>query len=195
MPSSPGRRPTRSCRTPEVGPPDLGVGHSGIWQESLATACTARLLAARGIINISILLIGATIGVILGDMLGYRIGKSIGPKLFAREDSIFFKRQYLVRAREFTQKHGKKTIFLARYIPVVRTFAPVVAGAGEMPYRSFLIYNIAGGIAWCLTVGLAGYFLGSKIPNIDAYILPIVVAVVVLSFVPVIREVIINRKK
>ncbi len=155
----------------------------------------AGLLASKGIFNIYILLIGASLMAILGDTCGYWIGKKIGPKIFTREDSLFFKKAYVTRAHHFTQKHGKKTIFLARYIPIVRTFAPVVAGVGEMPYRTFLAYNIAGGIVWCLSIGLAGYFLGTSVTNIDKYILPIVIGIFVLSFLPVIRQFFPRRKK
>ena len=123
------------------------------------------------------------------------IGKKIGPKIFVREDSLFFKQAYVARAQHFFQKHGRKTIFLSRYIPIVRTFAPVVAGVGEMPYHTFLLFNIAGGIVWCFSIGLAGYFLGARIPNIDQYVLPIVVGIFVLSFLPVIRQFFPFKKK
>ena len=98
------------------------------------------------------------------------------------------------KAESFFAKYGKKTILLSRYVPVVRTFAPVVAGVGTMRYRTFFIYNVIGGIAWCASMTLLGYYLGSRIPNIDAYVLPVVAAVFVLSFVPVIME-LLNRKK
>jgi membrane-associated protein len=155
---------------------------------------SAGVLASKGIFNIAILLVGASIMAILGDSIGYLIGKSVGPKIFTREDSVLFKRKYLIRAQEFTQKYGKKTVFLARYVPIVRTFAPVIAGVGEMQYKTFLSYNIAGGIVWCFSIGLAGYFLGTKVPNIDTYILPIVIGIFILSFIPVIREFFIKRK-
>ena len=155
----------------------------------------AGLLASRGIFNIWTLVIGAAFMAILGDSAGYWIGKKIGPAIFAKEDSLFFKRKYALRAKAFTEKHGRKTLVLARYIPVVRTFAPVVAGVGEMPYRTFLAYNILGGVMWCFSVGLLGYFLGAKVPNIDNYILPIVVGIFTLSVLPVLRQFIHGRKK
>ena len=155
----------------------------------------AGILASKGIFNIVILLTGASIMAILGDTTGYMIGKKIGPKIFVREDSLFFKQAYVARAQHFFQKHGRKTIFLSRYIPIVRTFAPVVAGVGEMPYHTFLLFNIAGGIVWCFSIGLAGYFLGARIPNIDQYVLPIVVGIFVLSFLPVIRQFFPFKKK
>ena len=146
------------------------------------------ILASKGIFNIVILLTGASIMAIIGDTTGYMIGKKIGPKIFVREDSLFFKQEYVTRAQHFFQKHGRKTIFLSRYIPIVRTFAPVVAGVGNMPYKTFLVFNMTGGIVWCFSIGLAGYFLGTRIPNIDAYILPIVIGIFVLSFLPVVRQ-------
>ncbi len=155
----------------------------------------AGILASKGIFNIGILLAGASLMAILGDTTGYMIGKKIGPRIFVREDSLFFKQAYVVRAQHFFQKHGRKTIFLSRYIPIVRTFAPVVAGVGEMPYHTFLLFNILGGVVWCFSIGLAGYFLGAKIPNIDTYILPIVVGIFVLSFLPVVRQFLPRKKK
>ena len=153
------------------------------------------LLASKGIFNIYILLGGSTLMAILGDTAGYFIGKKIGPKIFVREDSLFFKQKYVERAQHFFSKHGRKTIFLSRYIPIVRTFAPVVAGVGEMPYKTFIAYNIAGGIVWCFSIGLAGYFLGTRVPDIDKYILPIVIGIFVLSFLPVIAQFIGKNKK
>lgn len=154
----------------------------------------AGLLASKGFFNIGILLVGACIAAIIGDSVGYFIGRKIGPKLFTREDSRFFKKEYAFRAQHFFDKHGKKTIFLARFLPIVRTFVPVIAGVGNMRYRTFVVFNILGGIAWCLSLILAGYFLGNEVPNIDAYILPIVAGIFILSFLPVIRQVIISRR-
>ena len=148
----------------------------------------AGLLAGKGFFNIWILLIGASAAAVIGGIAGYAIGKQFGPKLFTRDDSLLFKRAYVLRAQGFFAKYGKKTIFLARFVPIVRTFVPVVAGVGEMKYKPFFAYNLIVGIAGCCTIGLLGYFLGARVPNIDAYILPIVLGILVLSFVPVIRE-------
>ncbi len=156
---------------------------------------TAGFLASAGYLNIYILIIGAFIASVLGDSLGYYIGKKIGPKIFTREDSLFFKHAYVERTQKFFERHGKKTIFLARYIPIVRTFAPLLAGVGQMRYRSFLVYNIAGGAAWALVLSLVGYFLGTRVPNIEKYILPIVIGIFVLSFIPVIIELVRNTRK
>lgn len=154
----------------------------------------AGLLASKGILNIWVLLIGACLMAILGDSMGYWIGRKLGPRIFTREESLFFKREYVLRAQHFFDRHGKKTIFLSRYIPIVRTFAPVVAGVGGMRYRTFFAYNVFGAIVWCLSLGLLGYFLGTRVTNIDKYILPIVLAIFVLSFIPVVREVILSRR-
>jgi membrane-associated protein len=155
---------------------------------------SAGLLASQGYFNIGLMIVGASMAAIIGDSTGYWTGQKFGPKIFAREESIFFKKSYVVRAQAFFDKHGRKTIFLARYIPIVRTFTPIIAGVAGMPYRSFAFYNILGGIVWCTAITLAGYFLGARVPNIDAYILPAVGAVFVLSFIPVIVEVI-KRKR
>ena len=154
---------------------------------------SAGILASKGYFSISILLIVAIAAAIIGDSVGYVIGRKFGPRIFNREDSFFFKKEYVRRAEVFFAKHGKKTIFLARYIPIVRTFAPVVAGVGEMPYSAFVVFNVAGGIVWCASIGLAGYFLGAKVPNIDAYVLPIIIGIFVLSFIPVIIELVRSR--
>jgi membrane-associated protein len=155
----------------------------------------AGLLASKGFFNIELLLVLTCTAAILGDSVGYYLGKKFGPKIFKREDSFFFKQEYVTRAKIFFEKHGKKTIFLSRYIPIVRTFAPVVAGVGQMPYKSFIVWNVAGGIVWCFTLVLIGFFLGNEVANIDKYILPIVLGIIVLSFTPVIRQFWISRAK
>jgi len=155
---------------------------------------TAGLLASKGYFNIAIVLLVAILAAVIGDSVGYYIGKKLGPKIFKKEDSLFFKKEFVARAQTFFAKFGRKTIFLCRYIPIVRTFAPVLAGVGEMPYGAFLAFNVAGGIVWCMSIGLAGYFLGAKVPNIDSYVLPIIIFIFVLSFIPVIVELVRNRR-
>ncbi|MBP7804649.1 MAG: VTT domain-containing protein [Candidatus Pacebacteria bacterium] len=148
----------------------------------------AGLMASKGFFNIELLLLVIFVAAVTGDSFGYWLGKKFGRKLFNKEESFFFKHEYIDRAQHFFEKHGKKTIFLSRYIPIVRTFAPVLAGVGQMEYKGFLFYNVIGGLAWTLSLGLTGYFLGEKVPNIDAYILPIILGIVVLSFLPVIKH-------
>jgi membrane-associated protein len=150
---------------------------------------TAGLLASRGFSNIALLMIGCSIAAIAGDQVGYLIGRRAGPALFKRPDSRFFHKKNVERARVFFEQHGSKTIILARFVPVVRTFAPVVAGVGEMEYRRFVTFNVIGGILWGAGVTLAGYLLGSSIHDIDKWLLPIIFGIVAVSFIPVFREV------
>ncbi len=124
---------------------------------------------------------------VIGDQVGYMIGKFLGPKLFNRPNSKLFKQENLDKAHEFMEKYGPKAIVLARFVPIVRTFAPIVAGAGRMKYRTFLTYNIIGGVAWGSGVTLAGYWLG-QIEFIRTNVEPILVLIVVLSVVPIAIE-------
>lgn len=155
---------------------------------------TAGLLASQGHFNILLLWLGCTFCAILGDAVGYAFGKKVGPKLFYREDSFFFHKRHIDRTKVFYEKHGKKTIILARFVPIVRTFAPILAGIGQMEYRMFVSYNIAGGILWTtLLLGL-GYGLGSIIPGVDKYLLPIVIFIIVLSFLPALPHLFARRR-
>jgi len=149
---------------------------------------TAGLLASQHLLNIEVLVIGAFICAVLGDSVGYWFGKKVGPKIFNKEDSIFFHKKHVEKAQNFYDKYGNKTIFLARFVPIVRTFAPIVAGVGQMKYKNFLTYNIIGGFIWTFGMVLGGYFLGEAIPNIDKYILPIILLIVLLSIMPIIIE-------
>lgn len=150
---------------------------------------TAGLISAvDGTLNIWLLNLGLMAAAILGDTTGYWIGYHLGPKLFSRSDSIFFHKDHLIRTKKFYDKYGPKTIVLARFIPIVRTFAPTVAGVGRMEYKKFLIYNVAGGIGWVLSMTLAGYFLGRSIPNIEKQIHWVILVVIILSFIPIIKE-------
>lgn len=134
--------------------------------------------------NIAVLAVGCFIAAAAGDSVGYAFGKFVGPRIFTREDSLFFHRQHLVRAREFYEKHGGKTIVLARFLPAVRTFAPIVAGVAEMPYGRFLVFNLLGGALWAFGLTIGGYFLGSVIPDPDRYLLPIILLIIVVSILP-----------
>ena len=125
---------------------------------------------------------------VLGDSLGYAFGKKVGPAIFVKENSLFFDKKHIARAQHFYEKHGKKTIILARFVPIVRTFAPIFAGVGEMPYKIFLSYNVIGGFFWAIGLSGAGYFLGRSIPNVDRYLLPIVILIIIVSFLPIIFE-------
>jgi membrane-associated protein len=147
---------------------------------------TAGIFAASGALNIWTLNIVLSLAAIIGDTVGYTIGARTGPKIFTREDSLFFHRKHLLHAKEFYEKYGGFTIFIARFVPIVRTFAPVVAGVGGMQYRRFVAYNVCGGIFWVMTTTLAGYFLGMMIPNIQERIHVVIVIVIFLSLLPII---------
>jgi len=144
----------------------------------------AGFLASQGFFNVTILCILTFVAAVLGDNVGYQFGKKAGPRVFKKEDSLIFSKKNIQRSQEFYEKHGGKTIILARFIPVVRTFAPVIAGVGKMKYRSFLIYNLLGAFLWAVGVTLLGYFLGSAVPNIDKYLLPIAAFIIVISIAP-----------
>ncbi|MFC8566345.1 DedA family protein [Streptomyces sp. NPDC057245] len=131
---------------------------------------------------------------VIGDQVGYMIGKFFGPRLFSRPNSKLFKQENLEKAHEFMEKYGPKAIVLARFVPIVRTFAPIVAGAGRMQYRTFLTYNVIGGVAWGTGVTLAGYWLG-QIEFIRTNVEAILVLIVVVSVVPIAIEYLRERKK
>ena len=145
---------------------------------------TAGLFAAKGDLNIVWLNLALMAAAIAGDATGYWIGRRAGHALYSRPNSFFFRKQHLVKTHEFYEKHGGKTIVIARFVPIIRTFAPVVAGAAEMTYRQFALYNIAGGIGWVASMTLIGYFLGRAIPDIDKHIHIVVAVVIFLSLLP-----------
>jgi membrane-associated protein len=147
---------------------------------------TAGIFAARGDLDLMTLNTSLSLAAIAGDSVGYGIGARTGPKIFTREDSLFFNRKHLISAKEFYDRHGGFTIVIARFMPIIRTFAPVVAGVGAMQYRKFVAYNVFGGIFWVMTTTLAGYFLGTMVPNIQERIHLVIAIVIVLSLLPAI---------
>jgi membrane-associated protein len=156
---------------------------------------TAGLVAATGALDIwwlNVLLMAAAI---VGDSVGYAIGYRAGPRLFTREQSLLFRPSHVERTRQFYERHGAKTIVIARFVPIVRTFAPVVAGVGQMEYRRFLIYNVAGGVGWVTSMTWAGYLLGQTIPNIGDHIHVVVVIVILLSLIPIAIELYKERRR
>lgn len=155
---------------------------------------TAGLLASQGFLNPWLLSAIISTGAILGDSVGYWFGAKVGPKIFTRENSFFFNKRHIERTHLFYLKYGSRAVVLARFVPIVRTFTPILAGVGSMPYGTFLRYNIIGGILWGTGLTLLGYFLGTVIPGIDKYILPIVIGIIVISFLPVALELIKSRQ-
>lgn len=157
---------------------------------------TAGFIASQGLLSLPILLIGCFVAAVLGDNIGYTFGHRVGRKFFENlQESFWFKKSYLTKTEEFYAKHGAQTIILARFIPIVRTFAPIVAGIASMNYSKFLSFNIIGGICWAIGVTSAGYFLGTMVPNAHKYLLPIVAGIIVLSIVPPIIEILRNARK
>ena len=150
---------------------------------------TAGLFAARGDLDVALLVGSLICAAVFGDTVGYNIGARTGPRLFSRPDSFLFNRKHLMTTKEFYERHGPFTIVIARFVPIIRTFAPVVAGIGAMEYRRFIAYNIMGGIGWVLAMVLGGYFLGQIVPNIHDHIHKVIVVVIVLSLLPAIIKV------
>lgn len=145
---------------------------------------TAGFLASQGVLDIKVLIAGCFIAAVVGDSIGYYLGQKFGRRLFQKEDSIWFHKDHLIRAQNFYDRHGGKTIILARFVPVIRAFAPVVAGVGVMRYKKFVIFNLMGGILWAIAIPLLGYYLGNIIPDVDRYLLPIVGLIVIASVLP-----------
>ncbi len=146
---------------------------------------TAGLLANEGNLNLAVVLVGCFAAAVIGDQVGFTIGQKAGPRIFNRPDSRFFKQEYVQRTEQFFERHGPKTIVIARFVPVVRTFAPVLAGVGSMSRRTFLTYNLIGAFLWVFGVTLAGYFLADAIgSDIDTYLLPIIAVIIVASLIP-----------
>lgn len=154
----------------------------------------AGLLASEGYLRILPLLALAFIGAVLGDNVGYAFGKRYGERIWSKENSFFFKRSYVGRTHAFYEKYGKKIIILCRFIPIVRTFAPIMAGVGKMNYRIFFWYNVIGGFLWTFVVTLIGYYLGQTVPMSQKYIFPIVVAIIIISCIPPAIEFMRERK-
>ena len=147
---------------------------------------TAGLLAAQPQFGLRIWLIGLllTVAAILGNSLGYAIGRYSGPRLFTRDDSLLFKKKHLFRAHEFYQQHGGKTLVLARFMPIVRTFVPVVAGMAEMDYKAYTAYNVLGAVLWIWSMLFIGFVLGRYIPGVEHHVEKVIIAVIIVSLLP-----------
>jgi len=150
---------------------------------------TAGFLASQGVFEIWPLSLGCFVACVLGNVAAYAFGARVGRKLFERPDSRFFKQQHLVKAHAFYEKHGAKALVLARFIPAVRVFAPIIAGVSAMDYRKFTIVNVVGGALWAIGLTWTGYWLGQSIPNVDRYLLPIVALIVIVSVLPAVLHI------
>ncbi|MGH2684613.1 MAG: DedA family protein [Actinomycetota bacterium] len=156
---------------------------------------TAGLLASQGHLNFPVILVGCFVSAVAGDQVGYAFGRRVGPALFRRPNSRIFKQSHIDRAQEFFDEHGSKTIVLARFVPIVRTFAPILAGVGRMHYRTFLTFNVVGGFLWAVGVTTLGFLLGETIPDIDKYLLPVIALIIFLSLLPVGFELLRARRR
>lgn len=155
---------------------------------------TAGLLVSQDLLSLYPLLIGSIICAILGDSVGYAFGRKIGPKIFTKEDSLIWNKNHIEKSHKFFEKYGRKSIILARFMPIVRTFTPILAGVGTMEYKTFLRYNIIGGLLWVLGLTLLGFFFGKIIPDPDKYLLPVIILIVIVSILPGVIEFIKNKK-
>jgi membrane-associated protein len=156
----------------------------GVFLPGDSLLVTAGLLAARGYLNVYALAPVLTLAAIFGNSVGYSIGRATGPRVFRRENSLFFNKKHAIRAHEFYEKYGHKTIVLAQFMPIIRTFSPVVAGVGGMRLRDFTTFNVIGAFCWIWSMLGIGYFLGSYIPGIDKHIEIVVVIVIFISILP-----------
>ena len=156
---------------------------------------TAGLLSAEGSLSLAGVIAAAVLGAVVGDSTGYWIGRRLGPAVFRRPESRFFKPAYVERARAYFDRYGVTTLVIARFVPLVRTIVPTMAGVAGMHYRTFFTYNVLGGLLWGAGIPLAGYSLGRLIPDLDRYILLVVGLVLIISFIPVGLEILRQRKE
>lgn len=155
---------------------------------------TAGLLASQGHLTLPVVLIGCFAAAVAGDQVGYAFGAKVGPALFRRPDSRIFRQEHVRRAQDFFETHGPKAILLARFVPIARTFTPILAGVGEMSYRTFVTFNLLGGLTWSTGVTLLGFTLGKTVPSIDRYLLPAIGTIVLLSLMPAAIEIYRGRR-
>ncbi|MBC7708194.1 VTT domain-containing protein [Polaromonas sp.] len=155
----------------------------------------AGIYAHSGHLSIVAVIVVVAIAAILGDNTGYYIGRKLGPRVFRKPDGLIFRKDHIDKAEVFYEKYGAKTLLISHFIPVIRTFQPLLAGVGRMPYRRFVVFNILGDILWAVSVPLLGYYVGSRIPGIDKYIQLVLLAVIILSAGPTIYHIIKLRFK
>jgi membrane-associated protein len=157
----------------------------GIFLPGDSLLFAAGLLSAGGFLAIGPLVFFVVAAAIIGDSVGYWFGANVGTNFFKRKDSLLFKQEYLKRTERFYEKYGGRAVMLARFVPIVRTITPILAGIGSMTYKRFLSYNVLGGFVWGAGMILLGYFLGSLIPNSERYILPFSIVIIIISFFPI----------
>ncbi len=145
---------------------------------------SAGILAAAGHLPIIWTVVVIALAAIIGDNTGYHIGKHLGPRLFKKEDGLIFRKDLITKTEQFYEKHGSKTMLIAHFVPVVRSFAPVTAGAGKMNYKQFVVYDAIGDIAWAASITLLGFFLGSRIPGVEKMIEPVLLGIVAITLIP-----------
>jgi len=155
---------------------------------------SAGFFAATGRLPLITLILVVIIAAIVGDNVGFTIGEHTGHRIFKKKDSLFFRKEYLEQAEKFYEKHGSKTVLLARFVPIVRTFAPVVAGASKMPRKRFVLFDTIGAILWGITIIMLGYWLGAKIPNIDQYIFPVLLLATLFTFGPTVWHILSDKE-
>ena len=155
---------------------------------------TAGFLASQGFFDIWLLAPITFIAAVLGDSVGYTFGHKVGKRLFQKEDSILFHKKHLVRAQKFYEKHGGKAVTIARFLPIVRTFAPIVAGMGDMQYKRFLFFNVIGAFLWAVCIPILGFYLGNVIPGVDKYLLPILAFIIIISVLPTVVHILRENK-
>ena len=156
---------------------------------------TAGFLASQNFLDLKLLMVITFVAAVMGDSIGYTLGRRFGPRIFNKDDSLVFNRENVTYANNFYRKHGGKAIILARFMPVVRTLAPILAGVGTMRYSLFLFYNLTGAVLWAIGLSALGYYLGAVIPNVDRYILPIVALIVLISILPGVIHLVRNSKE
>lgn len=166
----------------------------GIFLPGDSLLFAAGLLSAAGFLAIGPLAFFVIIAAIIGDSVGYWFGANVGTNFFKRKDSFFFKQEYLKRTERFYKEYGGRAVVLARFVPIVRTIAPILAGIGSMTYKKFLSYNMLGGALWGAGMVALGYSLGSIIPNSESYILPISLVIIIISFLPILINILHGKK-
>lgn len=158
---------------------------------------TAGLLCGTGTFdtNIFVLVLGLCVAAITGNIAGYYFGKRVGDKLFTRDDNFIFKKRYVTITHDFYKKHGGRTLVLGRFLPIIRTFAPILAGVIKIDFKRFMFYNVVGGVAWVFSLTLIGYFLGVKFPVVKDYLGYIIISLIIVTLIPVVRTYLKEKKR